>query len=158
MFFTEQDQISRSRSDQKSGWAENRLAPSTLSKYFVYIKHVLLLQKVSKMAKITTTKIVPKIVVKNSNLSPVKRGDIVLNFSVSVRLSHPWRGPLRHVCGHTNHRTTMIHTFLESPSDLDVYGGIRFGYSKTFCQNWCPKMHYMALSSSRRGPFRHVCG
>ena len=23
-----------------------------------------------------------------------------------------WWGPLRHVCGHANHRTTMVHTFL----------------------------------------------
>ena len=66
----------------------------------------------------------------------------------SVRLSvcpHPWRGPLRYVCGHTYHRTTMIHTFLECPSDLDV-------------RNWRPKVHYMALSCSRRGPLRYVCG
>ena len=49
----------------------------------------------------------------------MKRRDIVLNFSVcpSVCLSHPWKGPLRHVCGHTNHRTTMVNTFLKSPSD-----------------------------------------
>ena len=46
---------------------------------------------------------------------PWSGGDIVLNVSVcpsvclSVRLSHLWRGPLRHVCGHTDHRTTMIH-------------------------------------------------
>ena len=67
-------------------------------------------------------------------LSPVRRRDIVLNFSVcpsvsvclSVCLSHLWRGSLRHVCGHTNHRTTVIHTFLESPSDLDVHPRICF--------------------------------
>ena len=46
-------------------------------------------------------------------------------FGLSVRLYHPWRGPLRHVCVHTNHRTTMVHTFLESPSNLDVHPRIR---------------------------------
>ena len=45
-------------------------------------------------------------------------------FGLSV-CPHPWRGPLLHVCGHTYHRTTMIHTFLESPSDLDVHPRIR---------------------------------
>ena len=52
----------------------------------------------------------------------------MLNFSVrpSVCLSHPWRGPLRHVYSHTYHRTAMIHTLVESPSDLDVHAGIRF--------------------------------
>ena len=49
-----------------------------------------------------------------------------LSVRPSVRLSPPWRGPLRHVCGHTYHRTTMIHTFLESPSNLDVHPRIRF--------------------------------
>ena len=59
---------------------------------------------------------------------PRETTGLVLNFSVgpSVRLSHPWRGPLRHVCGHTYHRTTMIHAFLESPSNLDVHSRIRF--------------------------------
>ena len=33
---------------------------------------------------------------------------------------------MRDVCGHTNHRATMIHTFLESPCSLDVYPRIRF--------------------------------
>ena len=47
-------------------------------------------------------------------------------FGLSVRLSHPWRGPLRHVCGHTYHRTTMIHAFLESRSNLHVHPRIRF--------------------------------
>ena len=43
-----------------------------------------------------------------------------------VSVSRPWRGQLRHVCGHTNHRTNMVHVFLESPSNLDVHPGIRF--------------------------------
>ena len=33
---------------------------------------------------------------------------------------HSWRGQLRHVCRHTNHRVTVIYTFLESPNDIDV--------------------------------------
>ena len=27
---------------------------------------------------------------------------------------------MRHVCRHTNHRVTVIYTFLESPNDIDV--------------------------------------
>ena len=45
---------------------------------------------------------------------------------LSLLVSRPWRGPLRHVCCHTNQRTTVIHAFLESPSNLDVHPGIRF--------------------------------
>ena len=45
---------------------------------------------------------------------------------LSLLVSGPWRGVLRHFCGHTNHRTTMVHTFLESLSDLDVHPGKRF--------------------------------
>ena len=45
---------------------------------------------------------------------------------LSLLVSGLWRGLLRHVCGHTNHRTTMFHTFLESQSDLDVHPGKRF--------------------------------
>ena len=33
---------------------------------------------------------------------------------------HSWRGPLRHVCRHTNHCVTVIYTFLKSPNDIDV--------------------------------------
>ena len=52
-------------------------------------------------------------------LSPREaEGFSVQLFGLSVCLSHSWRGPLRHVCGHTNHRTTMIHTCLESLSNL----------------------------------------
>ena len=40
---------------------------------------------------------------------------------LSVLLCRPRNGPLRPVCGHTNHRTTIIHTFLKSPTDLDVH-------------------------------------
>ena len=48
-------------------------------------------------------------------------------FGLSVRLAHPWRGPLRHVCGHTNHRATMIRTyFWKTPSSLDVHPRVRF--------------------------------
>ena len=45
---------------------------------------------------------------------------------LSLFVSRPWRGPLRNVCGHTNHRTTMVHAFLESPGNVDVHPGIRF--------------------------------
>ena len=45
---------------------------------------------------------------------------------LSLLVSRPWSGPLRHVYGYTNHSTTMVHTFLESPSNLDVHSGIRF--------------------------------
>ena len=40
---------------------------------------------------------------------------------LSVLLCRPRNGPLRPVCGHTNHRTTIIHTILKSPTDLDVH-------------------------------------
>ena len=33
---------------------------------------------------------------------------------------------MRHVCGHTNHRATMIYTCSKRSSDLDVRPGIRF--------------------------------
>ena len=45
---------------------------------------------------------------------------------LSLLVARRWRGPLRHVYGSTNHSTTMVHTFLESPSNLDVHPGIRF--------------------------------
>ena len=45
---------------------------------------------------------------------------------LSLLVSRPWSGPLRHVYDYTNHSTTMVHTFLESPSNLDVHPGIRF--------------------------------
>ena len=45
---------------------------------------------------------------------------------LSLLVSRPWRDPFRHVCGHTNHHTTIFHTFLESLSDLDVHPGKRF--------------------------------
>ena len=63
---------------------------------------------------------------------------------------------MRHVCDQTDYRTTMIHTFLDSPSDLGVHPRIR--YSKQFRRNLRPNVHYMALSCSRRGPLRYVCG
>ena len=68
------------------------------------------------------------------SLCPVKRRDTVLNCSVCPSVyPHPGRGPLRNVCGHTYHRTTMIHTFLESPSDLGVHLKIRFSiFDKNF--------------------------
>ena len=37
---------------------------------------------------------------------------------LSVLMQRACRGPLRHVCGHINHRTTLVHTFLESLSHL----------------------------------------
>ena len=40
---------------------------------------------------------------------------------LSLLVSRPWRGPLRHVYGHTNHGTTMVHIFLESLSNLNVH-------------------------------------
>ena len=46
------------------------------------------------------------------------------------------RGPLRHVCDHTNHRTTMIHTFLESPSNLDVHPGKPSAIFGQNLRNW----------------------
>ena len=45
---------------------------------------------------------------------------------LSLLVSRAWRDPFRHVCGHTNHHTTMFHTFLESLSDLDVHPEKRF--------------------------------
>ena len=35
-------------------------------------------------------------------------------------------GPLRHVWGHTYLRTTMIHAFLQCPSNVDVHPRTRF--------------------------------
>ena len=55
---------------------------------------------------------------------------------LSLLVSRPWSGPLRHVCGHTNHHTTMFHTFLESLSDLDVHPGKRFALLGHYRQNW----------------------
>ena len=65
---------------------------------------------------------------------------------------------MRHVCGHTNHHKTMIHTFFESQSNLNVHPGKRFYIFEKFRRNWRLKLHYMALSCSRRGPLRYVCG
>ena len=74
-------------------------------------------------------------------------------------MQRPWRGPLRHVCGHTNHRTTMVHAFLESPSNLDVHAWIRFWiFEKKIRRNWRLKVHHMAMSCLRGGPLRYVCG
>ena len=76
---------------------------------------------------------------------PWSGGDIVLNVSVcpsvclSVRLSHPWRGSLDHVCGHTNHRTTIIHAFLESQIDLDVHPRIRFSIFEKYSSELASK-------------------
>ena len=36
--------------------------------------------------------------------------------------------------------------------------GFVFLYSENFRRNWRLKVHYMAMSSSRRGPLRYVCG
>ena len=56
---------------------------------------------------------------------------------LSFLVSRPWRGPLRHVCGHTNHNTTMVHAFLESLSNLEEHPGIRFSIcEKKFRRNW----------------------
>ena len=49
---------------------------------------------------------------------------------LSLLVSRPWSGPLRHVYGYTNHSTTMVHTFLESPSNLDVHPRICFSIFK----------------------------
>ena len=38
------------------------------------------------------------------------------------------RGPLRYVCGQTIDPTTLICTFLESPTDLDVHPKKRFAF------------------------------
>ena len=80
-------------------------------------------------------------------------------FGLSVRLSHPWRGPLRHVCGHTYHPTTMIPVFLESPSNLDVHHRIRFSIFEIISPELASKsIYYTAMSCSRRGQLRYVCG
>ena len=50
----------------------------------------------------------------------------MLNFSVCPSVCPTLGGVHCVVCGHTNHRTTMIHISLESPSDLDVHPSIRF--------------------------------
>ena len=42
--------------------------------------------------------------------------------------------------------------FMESPSNLV------FGDSKTFCRNWRLKAYYMAMTCSRKGSLRYVCG
>ena len=57
---------------------------------------------------------------------------------LSLLVSRPWSGPLRHVCGHTNHRTTISHTSLKSPTDLhlDVHPGKRFARFGQNCRNW----------------------
>ena len=53
-----------------------------------------------------------------------------------ISISCSRRGALRHVCGHTNHRTTMVDTFLESPSDLVVHPGKRFALFGQNRRNW----------------------
>ena len=73
-------------------------------------------------------------------------------------MSRPCTAHLRHVYGHTNHCTAMIHTLLESPSDLMCIPGFVFQYSKTFRRNWRLNVHYMAMSCSRRDTLRYVCG
>ena len=53
----------------------------------------------------------------------------------------------------------MVHTFLNSPSNLDVHSGIRFWiFEKKSSElaSTC-NVHYMATSYSRRGPLRYVC-
>ena len=67
---------------------------------------------------------------------------------LSFLVSRPWRGPLRHVSGHTNHRATMIHTFWENPSSLDVHPRIRFSIfkKKNIRRNCRPKVHYVMLT------------
>ena len=55
---------------------------------------------------------------------------------IFVLMSTPWRAPLRHVYGYTNHRTAMIHTLLISPNDLDVHPVIRF----SIFENISPKL------------------
>ena len=55
---------------------------------------------------------------------------------LSVLMQRPCRGPLRHVCGHINHRTTLVHTFLKSLSHLDVYPGKRFALFGQNRRNW----------------------
>ena len=54
----------------------------------------------------------------------------------------------------------MVHTFLESPSNLDVHPRIGFSIHvfEKIRLNWRLKVHYMAMSCSRRGPLRYVCG
>ena len=58
---------------------------------------------------------------------------------------------MRPVCGHANHRTTMVHTFLESPSNLDVHREICFGIFEKFRRKW-------RLKYTIWGPLRYVCG
>ena len=50
--------------------------------------------------------------------------------------SRPRRGPLRHVCGHTNHCTAIVHTFLKSPTDLDMQPWKRFAVFGQNRRNW----------------------
>ena len=50
--------------------------------------------------------------------------------------SRPRRGPLRHVCGHTNHCTTIVHTFFKSPTDLDMHPWKRFAVFGQNRRNW----------------------
>ena len=92
----------------------------------------------------------------------------MLNFSVcpsvrlpvrlSVRLSHPWRGPLRHVCGHTNHHNYDSYIFGKPDGSRCASQDSFFDIRKKIRRKWPPKVHYTALSCSRRGPLRHVCG
>ena len=70
---------------------------------------------------------------------------------LSLLVSRPWRGPLRHVYGYTNHSTTMVHTFLESPSNLDVHLKICFWIFEKFRRKW-------RLKYTIWGPLRYVCG
>ena len=50
---------------------------------------------------------------------------------LSLFVSRPWSGQLRHVYGYTNNSTTMVHTFLESPSNLDLHPSVRLSILET---------------------------
>ena len=69
---------------------------------------------------------------------------------LSLLMSRPWRGPWRHVCGHTNHCTTIVHTFFKSSADLDMHPWRRFAVfwpksSKLTSPKWAPKTTKFAL-------------
>ena len=51
-----------------------------------------------------------------------------------------------HVYGYTNHSTTMVHTFLESPSNLDVHPGIRFWIFEKTSSELASKYGYVMLT------------
>ena len=65
---------------------------------------------------------------------------------------------MRHVYGYTNHSTTMVEIFLQSPSNLDVYHRIRFWIFEKVSSEMASKRTLYGYVMLKKGPFRYVCG